>query len=241
MKLLDYFDQVYVINLTERTDRREEIAVELRRIGLDLKHPQIKLFPAVRPVESLPFPSIGAHGCFMSHLGVLADACLSGFERILVFEDDLNFIQDFAQRIEPLLDNLANTSWSVFYGGYRISSEVKLRPANDMALIPPDVGVETAHFIGFQKPAIGMVLDYLTAMRERKPGDPEGGPMHVDGAFSWFRRDNSELVTIGACPELGYQRPSRSDIFILGWKDKIPLIRVLVRLARKLKNLLLRK
>lgn len=241
MKLTDYFDQLYVINLPARSDRRKEMTAELRRIGLNFDHPRVQLFPAVCPDDAGPFPSIGARGCFMSHLGILNDASQSGYEKILLLEDDLNFVQDFTQRIEPLLDNLNETAWSVFYGGYRLPSEVALKPADGLALIPHEIGIQTAHFVGLRGVAIGKAADYLTTMLGRQPGDPEGGPMHVDGAYSWFRKDNPELATIGACPELGYQRPSRSDIFLLGWKDKIPLVRGLVRRGRKLKNIVLRR
>lgn len=41
--------------------------------------------------------------------------------------------------------------------------------------------------------------------------------MHVDGAYSWFRKDHPFLRTLLADPELGYQRPSRSDIFTGHW------------------------
>lgn len=241
MKLLDYFDQLYIINLAARTDRRKEMAGELSKIGLDFDHPQVELFQAVHPDAAGPFPSIGAHGCFMSHLSLLIKARESGFKRVLLLEDDLNFVRDFTQKIEPLLDNLPDTAWSVFYGGYRISSEVTLSPADGLARILPEVRIQTTHFIGLQEPAISMAAEYLTAMLARGPGDPRGGPMHVDGAYSWFRRNNPDLVTIGACPELGYQRPSQSDIFLLGWKDKIPLVNTGVKLLRKLKNVLIRK
>lgn len=241
MDLLDYFDQLYVINLPSRTDRQKEMAEELSRIGLGFDHPQIKLFEAVRPSTAGAFPSIGAHGCFMSHLSVLSDAQEKGFARILIAEDDLNFTRDFSSRIDSLLQGLSETDWAIFYGGYRISSEVALNPAGGLALIPPQAGIQTTHFVCLQGPAISTAKDYLTAMLSREPGDPKGGPMHVDGAYTWFRRDHPDLVTIGACPELGYQRPSQSDIFLLGWKDKMPLINTCVKLLRKLKNVLLRK
>lgn len=241
MNLTDYFDRIYVINLPARADRRKEMTGELKRIGLSFDCPKVRLFPAVRPDDAGPFPSIGARGCFMSHLGILTEARQNGFERILLLEDDLNFVKNFARKIKSVLNGLPETAWSVFYGGYGFAGEVTLKPVDGLARIAPDIGIRLTHFVGLQEPALGMAADYFTAMLAKQPGDPTGGPMHVDGAYSWFRKDNPELVTIGACPELGYQRPSRSDILLPGWKDKAPLIRGLVGLGRKLKNTLLRK
>ena len=67
-------DRVYVINLKSRPDRRSEILSELDRIGLREKSPILKLFDAIKPETADPFRSIGAKGCFLSHLGVLRHA-----------------------------------------------------------------------------------------------------------------------------------------------------------------------
>ncbi len=70
----------------------------------------------------------------------------------------------------------------------------------------------------------------------RKAGDPDGGPMHIDGAYSVYRKINPSVITLYAAPALGYQRSSRTDIHNLQWYDKTPLISSLVVLARKIKN-----
>jgi len=93
MSLLTLMDAIYVINLPYRTDRRAEIDVQLARAGLSLSHPKVHLFEAVRPDEPGPFPSIGARGCFLSHLGVLKDAAMRGFDKVLVLEDDADFMR----------------------------------------------------------------------------------------------------------------------------------------------------
>jgi glycosyl transferase family 25 len=61
--------------------------------------------------------------------------------------------------------------------------------------------------------------------------------MHVDGAYSWFRRAHPQFLTVLASPELGHQRHSATDIHPLKWFDKTPVLKSLVALARKLKNL----
>jgi glycosyl transferase, family 25 len=178
------FAKAYVINLPSRSDRRREMSAELKRIGLEAEW-----FNAVRPDDRGEFESIGARGCFLSHLGVLRRSL--DLESVLILEDDVNFVRDFRwPKIRP--------DWSIFYGGYRFR---------------PDGDVETTHFVAFRSNAIRLLVPYMEAQLSRRAGDALGGPMHVDGTYLWFRREHPELVTVLARPELGYQRHSRSDIY----------------------------
>jgi hypothetical protein len=90
--------------------------------------------------------------------------------------------------------------------------------------------------VTFQGEAIAAAVRYLEAILARPAGDPDGGPMHVDGAYNWFRRANPQFKTVLAIPELGFQRASRTDIHDLRWYDKTPLIRNAVAGLRWLKN-----
>ncbi len=241
----DYFQQIYIINLPERKDRRDEMEEQLALIGLSLNHPKVQLFAATRPTNAGEFESIGARGCFMSHLEVLRDARSKKLDRLLILEDDLNFSNDFLQRINDVLNQLEQSNWGIFYGGYDIqftpedkskASDIALHDTNGVIEIPASTGVVLAHFVAFQSKAIGEMVSYLELLLSRKGGDPRGGPMHVDGAYSWFRNLNPTYKTVISIPELGYQRSSRTDIHKLRWYDRMPLIRSCTAYLRKLKN-----
>ncbi|MBB5519860.1 glycosyltransferase family 25 protein [Amphiplicatus metriothermophilus] len=223
------FSRIYVINLESRPDRRREMAGELARIGLSFDHPAASLFSAVRPEDAGPFPSLGARGCFMSHLGVLADAEARGEGAIAILEDDAAFAPDFAARAPALLDALARRDWGVFYGGHRGLET----GAAGLVEVPPARGVGATHFICLNGPAIGPARRYLEAMLARPRGSPEGGPMHVDGAYGWFRRDNPAFATFAAAPPLAVQRSSRSDVEGARWFDRAPVLREAAALARR--------
>ncbi len=63
------------------------------------------------------------------------------------------------------------------------------------------------------------MVDYLEAMLQRPKGSPDGGPMHVDGAYSWFRRAHPEVAAYVCTPSVAQQRSSRSDISVpTGWR-----------------------
>jgi len=72
--ILHYFDQIYIINLETRDDRRKEVEVELANIGISLSHPNVKLFRVKKPTDFEGWPSAGTKGCFLSHLNILKDA-----------------------------------------------------------------------------------------------------------------------------------------------------------------------
>jgi len=98
---MEYIQQVYVINLDERSDRYKKIQLEFERVGIT----NYVRFPAVKPdladydvkhnFASKDQNYIrGSIGCKMSHLAVLKHARRRGFNKILIFEDDVEFTGD---------------------------------------------------------------------------------------------------------------------------------------------------
>ena len=59
--LLDAFDAIRIINLSFRTDRRQEITSELERLGLVIDGIKIKVHNASSFESADCFPSKGAH------------------------------------------------------------------------------------------------------------------------------------------------------------------------------------
>ena len=236
MMFHDYFQHLYVVNLPSRADRRRDTTRELSRAGIPAREAAACFFPAIRSDDAGPFPSIGARGCFLSQLQVLKDARAQGFERILLVEDDLAFAKDFDTRIGATIAALETRPWDIFYGGHRLAREPASVGADGIAEIGFDIGVETAHMVAFQGPIIGHLADFLEAVLTRQPGDPRGGPMHVDGAYTTFRLHNPDVVTLAAIPALGFQRSSRSDIYGNAWYDRTPVVRTGISALRRFRN-----
>ncbi|HZX32174.1 MAG TPA: glycosyltransferase family 25 protein [Rhodocyclaceae bacterium] len=234
---LTYFQKLYVINLPQRSDRRRQMGKQLARLGLDLNHPLVHLFPAIRPEHPGGFPGIGARGCFLSHLAVLKSARTRHLKRLLIVEDDLDFSADFGRRLPTLVAHLAATDWAMFYGGYEVVGPLPPAGPDGLAAIPPEMPVRTSHFLAVNGPqVIAACADAFEAMLSRPPGDPAGGPMHVDGAYSWFRRAHPQWRTLLAVPELGYQRSSRTDVHELKWFDRLPVARGAAAWLRQWRN-----
>lgn len=217
--------QIFVINLEHRTDRRLQMQRQLAKVGW-----RAEFFRAIRPEEPAGFPSIGARGCYLSHLSVLREAQQTGANRIVILEDDLNFVPAFAEGWETAMSALASHEWSIFYPGHA----VKHLPAG-LSSLPPDTGIQCTHFMVIHRPALQMLITGLETIMSRPPGHPLGGPMHVDGAYSTIRAQNHGLMTYAYYPALGYQRSSRTDVGELKWFDRIGVLQRFMTLARELK------
>jgi len=214
------FECIWVVNLPHRKDRRAEMESQLAKVGL-LGDPRVKFFEALSFEDAGPFRRVGSHGAFKSHLALLSRA--EG--PTLILQDDCDFL------LPAVLDYELPPDWDIFYGGY-----VATDPEN------PEAGdIIGAHFMGFSGRAAKAAAAYLTAYLEpnfqpdprasREPGfDPAFRPP-IDGALVWFRRAHPELRTVFAM--LGMQRASRTDIGDQKWFDKLPLIRGLAELTRK--------
>lgn len=232
--LLDTFDRIRIISLVQRTDRRREMTGELERLGLPVDGTHIAFHDACRPDDAGHFPSIGARGCFHSHLDILRETLASDARNILILEDDLDFSKDAEARLPAMLTALRALPWAIFYGGYeQYGGRLDKAP---LSLADCAETIRTTHCLAFSREAVTAAVPYLARMAEGRPGDPAGGPMHVDGAYSWFRKAHPAFATYLATPEIGHQRPSRTDIHALGLTDRMPVLRETKAFMRRIKR-----
>jgi glycosyl transferase, family 25 len=188
-----------------------------------------QFFLAVRPPDAGDLASIGARGCFVSHLAVLKRAPLQN-DHAVTMEDDLNFSRAFSSVWPATFAALQSSDWSIFYPAHVLPDQPK-----GLSLLAPSQGVLCTHFMVIHKDVIATLIDGLETILSRPGGHPLGGPMHVDGAYSTLRSQNPELHTYVFSPSMGYQRPSRSDIVAPAVFDRILLLRPAVSALRKLK------
>lgn len=232
--LLSVFDRIYIINLAHRDDRRREMEAELNRIGLSLDHPAITLFPASFPDDPGEFPTRGTRGCFESQLGVHRAIIADGVGRALMLEDDASFVPEFGRLLAAMRAGLADTDWDMFYS----VSPLEAQPGDQtvgphLLRLSPDHTFPLAHFVGFSAGFSRLAEPYLEKIHGRKMGDPEGGPMHVDGAYCWIRAAYPHLTVLGSREPLAVQRSSRSDIAELRFWDRLPVLRQITAAARR--------
>lgn len=204
--LLASFDQVRIINLVDRTDRRREISAQLKRVGGLTDN--IAFFEAQRPTSCGGFESIGARGCFESHLSILRAARNARAGSVLIIEDDFDFTRDGSARARELLPELFEAQWDLFYGAHGLAGKQR----RDLALVPSDEPIQTTSFVAFNGRVLDDLVAFLDGLLTRPPGSPDHGPMHVDGAYNVFRMLNPARLCLATFPPLGKQRSSASDV-----------------------------
>lgn len=204
---------------------------QLDRIGGST--PNLSYFEAHRPSDCGKFESIGARGCFESHLAILRSAHEDRIQCLLLLEDDFDFSRDGIRRAEINLPKLREMSWDFFYGAHVLPTLGR----TGLVYVSAEEPILTASFVAFNGRVIPEIVDFLEAMARRPAGSPDYGPMHVDGAYSTFRRLNPRFATLSAFPPLGKQRSSRSDItpsaMIL---DRWSRTRKLIEMLRRVRN-----
>jgi hypothetical protein len=204
--LFELFDQVRIINLVDRPDRRREMESQLVRAGAIGSN--VRFFEALRPVTAGEFPSVGARGCFESQLAVLREARDAGARSLLLLEDDFDFTRDGRTRAAEMFSKLFKSDWDFFYGAHVLPSELRA----GLVSVSPTEPVLTASFVAFRGRVLPVLIHFLESVSKRKAGSPDFGPMHVDGAYTVFRQLHPEYQTFAAFPPFGRQRSSRSDI-----------------------------
>lgn len=204
--LFAIFSRVRIINLVDRPDRRREMASQLARMGA--MSGNVGFFDAQRPSDPGEFPSLGARGCFESHLAVLRSARDDAAQSLLILEDDLDFSRKGQNQAGAILTQLATENWDFFHGAHVMPNAHR----DGLQAISPDEAVLTASFVAFSGRVISPLVDFLDAMLRRPAGSADFGPMHVDGAYTVFRMLHPEFHTFAAFPSLGHQRSSPSDI-----------------------------
>ncbi|XP_053224862.1 procollagen galactosyltransferase 1 isoform X2 [Podarcis raffonei] len=129
------FDEVFMINLKRRTDRRERMLRALYEQEIDCKVVEavdgkamntsqvealgIKMLPGYKdPYHGRPLTK-GELGCFLSHYKVWQEVVERGLEKSVVFEDDLRFEIFFKRRMMNLIYDLEEEGldWDLIYIG----------------------------------------------------------------------------------------------------------------------------
>ena len=219
------FDRVRIVNLKSRSDRKKEMILQLKKVGLD-RHNDVDFFSAlVKPFPGM-FRSAGSNGCYHSHLEIIKEAAADN-KSILILQDDCDFLPEVKEYQMP-------ENWDIFYGGYEAVEPQDLHNSDIIG----------AHFMALSRNAVYEASNYLSKLLDPEfPPDtqasqaenfnPEMRPP-IDGAFVWFRRAHPHLTTI--FHKLSFQRSSRTDLGNVRFFDQMPFLRAIMTIARRKKQ-----
>jgi hypothetical protein len=229
------FGRVQIINLRRRSDRRAETLRELVALGESVDGHRLGLFDAVEPDDADGFPSPGVRGCYLSHLAVLEAAAGDDVSMLLVMEDDVAFVRDADDLLVEAIRQLEQTDWDIAYFGHALD-----RVPGAPRWLPVTGPMRYAHCYAVHRRTLRRLVEFLQQVLAREPGHPDGGPMHVDGAFSTFVARHTDIRAVYFSRSLVYQRPSRTDLHRPSLIDRHPLLRELAEPLRRLKRLYLK-
>ncbi|KAL7828970.1 hypothetical protein SRHO_G00326040 [Serrasalmus rhombeus] len=143
------FNEIFLINLKRRTDRRERMLNTLEALGLEvtvteavdgkalnssqLKALGIEMMPDYKDPYSGRVLTRGEIGCFLSHHATWIEVVERRLQRVLVLEDDVRFEPRFKRRMQTIMEDVekAQLDWDLIYVGRK-----------RMQVAQPEVSVE---------------------------------------------------------------------------------------------------
>lgn len=140
----DYIDKVYIINLKERTDRKQHILKELNKYNIKNYEIIEAIKPTIEevnswsskycnhvmkdiPIERREKYKIGCCGCLKSHLFIYNDMLKNNYENILILEDDC-LIKDDINNYKEYIKYCIENKYGLFYlGGTHSKKPIKIK------------------------------------------------------------------------------------------------------------------
>lgn len=129
------FDEIFLINLRRRLDRRTRILKTMAAQGLQatltdavdgkalnssqLQELGIEMLPGYKDPYSGRVLTRGEIGCFLSHHTTWIQMLERGLQQVLVLEDDVRFEPRFRRRLQAIMDDIQKTQldWDLIYVG----------------------------------------------------------------------------------------------------------------------------
>ncbi|XP_073710249.1 procollagen galactosyltransferase 2 isoform X1 [Misgurnus anguillicaudatus] len=129
------FNQVYLINLKHRADRKDRMLRSLEVLGIDvtitdavdgkalnssqLKALGIEMLPGYKDPYSERVLTKGEVGCFLSHFNIWKKVVELQQQQVLVLEDDVRFQPDFKSRLSIIMEDVKQSGleWDLIYVG----------------------------------------------------------------------------------------------------------------------------
>jgi GR25 family glycosyltransferase involved in LPS biosynthesis len=195
MKIRDFFDAGYYINLDRRLDRNEHISNLLKDTDL------YDFFERVSGEDGInePDPMLKHRYCAASHKKVFNMAEERNHNTFVIFEDDFVFyncenyngIDIIEQGLEQLKDI---QDWDIIYfGGYIFDESIKKVTAN----LVKATTVLTTHGYGISKKGLSKLIKH-------RPFE--------DSAIDGWIGNNKEIIKYVIYPMASYQLESPSDL-----------------------------
>lgn len=194
----DFFDCVFFINLPHRRDRKEQAMAEFEKVGLSEK---VKLIYGEYNEKD------GRVGLQKTLLDLFNHAYWKKMDRVLIFEDDVQFINDPIHKLKLALNDLKysfdNKFDLLYFGATR--TEPCMKVTNNLILLK---GGLAAHAICYNHTVFEKYIKHLRRVVRHGYIATDADISDVFLASEIQPKGNSYMIY----PVIATQRPGYSDI-----------------------------
>lgn len=159
------FDAVFCINLDAHGHRWQAMQKRFRKLGAEER---VRRFPGIETADNHHI------GCMLSHRAILELARDSGWQSVLVFEDDVLFRNGALFYLQRSIAELGAVDWKVFYPGYMDWSR-RSRGIPGREHLLDGRGVTTAHAVAYHRSMFDELLADLPSTIEECRNRIEAG------------------------------------------------------------------
>lgn len=180
----DLLGPAYCISLASQAQRRAFCAKQFASEGVE-----VGFVDGIIPDDKARFPSLGARGCFLSHLKILesavADPSIGGARYVTIFEDDVLLPRSFASIVSTVMRQLRGLDWHIFYWGTDNQPPLTPVPGREpLATIAPEQTIIGKQAYTIRLDTVPALIDYL------RRGEQQPLPGYSDGMYHEFRMKN---------------------------------------------------
>jgi hypothetical protein len=192
IKINDYFDYVYCMNLDSRIDRWREVIQQFKNNKIIVNRFRAfdgkTIYRGQKPIRP------GEFGCLFTHLSILLDAKANNYDKVLIFEDDVELHPEFNNLASEFLQEVPD-NWDMLYLG---ANTVRNKSVN----VSARVNLANSLLGGHAYAVRNTVYDKLIYLLENEP-------YPVDETYS---RNHVLMNTYLCNPIIAWQREGWSDI-----------------------------
>jgi GR25 family glycosyltransferase involved in LPS biosynthesis len=202
----DFFERIYCINLSHRTDKWQESLKEFEKVDIQNK---VIRFEGIKFDRNLYGYMYARGGCCASHRQIINICKQENVSNVLVLEDDILFRNDPIKNLNLSLKELKDHAWDIYYLGMNVTTEVYSEPlmriSDNLLKVK---GALTTHAIAYNSSCYNDILDSIPS------GDNVINWLYqnesIDGWFMKYFLNTKNVF----CPNefLATQRENISDI-----------------------------
>ena len=152
---IHFFDKIYCINLDRRPEKWLQCEQEFNKHGLTVER-----FSAVdgNPDKIVSKLTDGAIGCIKSHLNIIKLAKELNLKNVLIFEDDVEFIDDLNNIFQEYYKQIP-TDWGLLYFGVNHNNLPLLKFTENLSFVKHTY---TTHAYAVNNRLYDMIIETLS-------------------------------------------------------------------------------